>query len=214
MRFILTALKRPPRSADREGVDLVRDSRTYLAGLGTTAILVLGAAVVLLTVSTLFAFSGWGPSDTGSNVDDLVLEDGRGTSGLGALAAGAARSAAAAAAPPAAGGGAGDGASGGASDGTGRTLAGNGPGLGGGGDAPSPDGSVGPGPRPTPRTSAPPTTTRGGDPAAPNGLGDATKGLTQDLGQAVEPVSPELGQTIGDTGGTLGGAVGVVAPRL
>jgi len=204
--------------------NLVRDSRTYLAGLGTSAILMLGAVVVLITVSTLFAFSGWGPAASGANVDDLVLEDGRGKSGSGDLAVAAARSAAAAATSPAAGDGTGGGRSGGAA----RTLASKGQGLAGEGDAPSRDNSVGP--APAPRTSAPsaPAPTTGGDPRASNGLGDTTKGLTEDVGRAVEPLSPALGQAIGDTGGAIGdtggaigdtgGAlaedVGSIAPRL
>ncbi len=53
---------------------LFKDPRAYLAGLSTTAILGLGAVILLVTVTSLVAFSGWSPTGRPDDVGDLTLK--------------------------------------------------------------------------------------------------------------------------------------------
>jgi hypothetical protein len=195
----------------------MRADRAYIAGLGTTGVLVGSALLLLAVVSTLVAFRGWPGTDVAEDIGNLVVGDSErplavqdgparvareAAPAAGAVAETAAPGTAAAASAPAA-----------------RTTAGSS--------------------RTRPRTIVPPrervvfrddgrleqqgSTTEPNplsDRAGPgsllpqtpvsaevqrvtSGLGDATQGLTDGLGQTVGQLSPPLGDTLTDTGRLL-----------
>lgn len=197
---------------------LFKDLRAWLSGLGTAALLMLGASILLATVSSLVAFSGWSPTKLLDEVGDLMLKDSRPSdrqiaAAPGVAAARAARAAAPAAPAPTLGATAGD-----------RASSGHGPAPRSPGAAPRVDDA--PGPPALPEADsvpvdassiapAPPAAAAPVPAAAPPGprrltyrVGQATKVLTRGLGGAVEPLDPQLGETLGGTGGALGGTVG------
>lgn len=206
-----------------------RASRTYIAGFGTTGLLVGSALLLLAVVSALVAFKGWPDPAIPSGVSDLVVRDAdRPTSveGPARVAVDAAPAAAAVAAAPVpdsllagaghgspVGGGTGNLASGGG--GTGESTLGTLPrrrpaSSPGRGAPPASGGGSG-----TPSLQRPPAPdpTRGVG-GVTGGLGDTTHGVTQGLGQVVGGVSPSLGQTVTDTGEALSELVsGLGAPR-
>jgi len=188
--------------------------------------LMLGASIVLVTVSSIVAFSGWSPSESADEIRDLMLNDPPRPSdpqiaAAPALAAAqAVRAVAPAARAPRSG----------ATAGRQATV----------GKAPS---SRSPGPtplRPDDSSPAPPrsyialVSSSAAVPAPPpvpvpapvvevpdprgltDRLGRTTKDLTRGLGGAVEPINPQLGDTAAGTGEILGGTVesldGVVEP--
>lgn len=53
----------------------MRASRTYIAGLGATGVLIAASVVLLLVVSGLVAFRGWSDGGVGNDVGSVVMED-------------------------------------------------------------------------------------------------------------------------------------------
>ncbi|MGI9095627.1 MAG: hypothetical protein ACR2F4_08675 [Thermoleophilaceae bacterium] len=191
----------------------LRDLRAYLAGLGTTAILAVGAAILLVTATSLVAFSSWSSLERADGVGDLVLKDAPASQPQAGPRprAEAARTADAAGAPaPASGATAGDRVSGGREPL--RPAPSTAPRLDEGQPPPvdafrpvSPP-PVTPTAAPLPPTPRPPTRApllRG----ATDDLGKTTEDLTADLGGVLELVDPQLGETVDDTGKVLGDVV-------
>lgn len=187
----------------RHGVlRLVRASRAYIAGFGTSAVLVAATLLLFVVVSALVAFKAWPGSGLADAVSGLVAGDGRpglivdGPTqvALDAAPAAAAVGAAAVPGPPAGGGVAGVAASSPAAP----------PVTSGGGGAPR---SVIGGSRGTQvvagggPSQAPSQPTSGGSPV--DGVGGTTEALTVGVGRTVGGLSPELGQTVTDTGKAL-----------
>ena len=194
----------------------MRASRAYIAGVGTTGVLVASAVLLLAVVSTLVAFQGWPGTDLSDDVSSLVVD---GPKRLEVdrpvqVARNAGPAAAAVADAPV----------------PGTAASGVSPAV------PAADISSGPAGREFPPTVGPEGTTPpdpnspqddsgGGTPTEPvsepgglllpdtplspqvrrvtDGLGDATEGLTDDLGTRVGQLNPQLGQTLTDTGEIL-----------
>ncbi len=192
----------------------LRDLRAYLAGLGTTAILAVGAAILLVTATSLVAFSSWSTLERAEGVGDLVLKDAPVSQRQAGPPPGAeaARAADAAGAPaPASGATAGDRVSGGREPL--RPAPSTPPRLDEGPPAPPVDAfrpvnpppitpSAAPlPPAPRPATRAP--LLRG----VTDDLGTTTEDLTAGLGGVLGQVDPQLGETVDDTGKVLGDVV-------
>ncbi len=191
----------------------LRDLRAYLAGLGTTAILAVGAAILLVTATSLVAFSSWSSLERADGVGDLVLKDAPASQPQAGPRprAEAARTADAAGAPaPASGATAGDRVSGGREPL--RPAPSTAPRLDEGQPPPvdafrpvspppvTPSAAPLP-PAPRPATRAP--SLRG----VTDDLGKTTEDLTADLGGMLELVDPQLGETVDGTGEVLGDVV-------
>jgi hypothetical protein len=208
----------------------MRASRAYIAGFGTTSVLVASALLLLAVVSALVAFRGWPGTGLTENASSVVVGQPQrlAVEGRPQVALNASPAAAAVAGSPARGTAAA--ASGGARiAGTQviRTAADTGPVA----TIRDPDccarfrGDN----EPTQRALQPPV-----DPAdqAPGGLlpetlltpqvnrvtqglGDTTQGLTDNLGGTVGRLDPRLGQTVTDTGRMVAELVrGLGRPRL
>jgi hypothetical protein len=195
----------------------MRASRAYIAGFGTTGVLVASSLLLLAVVSALVAFRGWPDTGFAENISSLVVDEpGRvEVDGPVQVAQNAPVAAAAVAQSPvpgtAAAGGAVPGSLATAGDvrsfpSTGGVPVLNGP-DGGAGFRGDPDPSPG-GTDPTP-TNQPPGGLLPETPLTPQvnrvarGLGDTTQGLTDNLGQTVGQLNPQLGQTLTQTGRTL-----------
>jgi hypothetical protein len=195
----------------------MRASRAYIAGFGTTGVLVASSLLLLAVVSALVAFRGWPDTGFAENISSLVVDEpGRvEVDGPVQVAQNAPVAAAAVAQSPvpgtAAAGGAVPGSLATAGDVrsfpvTGEAQIPVGPGTGEGTTLLS---------EPTDRTVSPPSAAEppGGllpeTPLTPQvnrvarGLGDSTQGLTDNLGQTVGQLNPQLGQTLTQTGQTL-----------
>ena len=188
----------------------LRDLRAYLAGLGTTAILAVGAAILLVTATSLVAFSSWSSLERADGVGDLVLKDAPASQPQAGPRprAEAARTADAAGAPtpaPASGATAGDRVSGGREPlrpiDRGRRLTFIEPPRPPVPPRPITDSAAPLPPAPRPATRAP--SLRG----VTDDLGKTTEDLTADLGGVLELVDPQLGETVDDTGKVLGDVV-------
>jgi len=177
----------------------LRASKAYIAGLGTTGVLLAASVALLFFVGALVGFDRWPGGSLGERVERVELRPGEQPIGLAdavapapaaPAAAGVLPVAAAAPAPPTA------------------TL----PRLPGPGPAPAP-GSPGGGT--TPSAPAPPVPAveveeptvpqiDPGDPGtARDAVADTTQRATAELGAAVGQVSPEAGALIGGIGGDL-----------
>lgn len=189
----------------------MRASRAYIAGFGTSSVLVGATLLLFLVVSALVAFKTWPESGLADAVSDLVVReesraltvDGPTQVALDAASAAAAVGAADVPLPTAGAVAAGAPASG----------------IAPGGPPPArgnPQTVTGLGPvtqSPSPGPSSPPSSqggggAQGGSPTSgvggvTNGLGDTSQGLTDNLGGTVGGVSPELGKTVTDTGEAL-----------
>lgn len=193
----------------------MRADRAYLAGLGTTGVLVGSALLLLVVVGTLVAFHGWPSTDVAEDIGSLVVGDSErrltvedGPERIAAQAAPAAGAVAESAAPGTAAAATGPPAR--------SALEATVPGR------PSipvpprpPDGPDFPPDDPSPPPPPPPT--GGGESASllpqtpisaqvqrvTTGLGDTTQGLTNGLGQTVGGLSPPLGAAVVDTGRLL-----------
>lgn len=194
----------------------MRPDRAYIAGLGTTGVLVASAILLLAVVSTLVAFRGWPGTDFTEDIGNLIVGD---TARRVALQDGPARVAREAA--PAAGAV----AETAAPDTAARTAA---PAA----TAPQParrgpsQSNVAPRRRsdipdesrlqpgvdiggvlaegsPSADTLLPGTPVDDEVQRVTAGLGDATQGVTDGLGQTVGTLSPPLGATLVDTGRLL-----------
>ncbi len=192
----------------------LRDLRAYLAGLGTTAILAVGAAILLVTATSLVAFSSWSSLQRAEGVGDLVLKDAPASQPqVGPPPrAEAARTAAAAGAPaPASDATAGDRVSFGREPL--RSAPSTAPPLDEGRPAPPDDGFQPVSPPPPVTSPAPPPPAPRPATRAPllrgvtDDLGTATEDLTAGLGGVLGEVDPELGETVDDTGKVLGDVV-------
>lgn len=188
----------------RHGVlRLVRASRAYIAGFGTSTVLVASTLLLFLVVSALVAFKAWPGSGLADAVSSLLVDDGR--PGLivdgptqvaldAAPAAAAVGAAAVPAGPPASGGVAGVAASSPAAPpvtsgggGTPRSVIGGSRGtqvVAGGGPS-----------------QAPSQPTSGG--SLVDGVGGTTEGLTDGIGRTVGGLNPALGDAVTDTGKAL-----------
>ena len=180
----------------------MRASRAYIAGFGTSAVLVAATLLLFVVVSALVAFKAWPGSGLADAVSGLVVDDGRpglivdGTTQVAldaAPAAAAVGAVAVPAGPPAGGAVAGVAASSPAAPPvTSRGGAGPRSVI---GDSRGTQVVAGGGP------SQAPSQTPGGSPAG--GLGGTTEGLTDGLGRTVGGLNPELGQAVTDTGKAL-----------
>jgi hypothetical protein len=188
----------------------LRDLRAYLAGLGTTAILAVGAAILLVTATSLVAFSSWSSLERADGVGDLVLKDAPASQPQAGPRprAEAARTPDAVGAPaPASGATASDRVSGGREPlrpvDRERRLTFIEP------EPPRPPVS----PRPVTPSAAPLPPARRPATRAPllrgvtDDLGKTTEDLTGGLGGVLELVDPQLGETVDDTGKVLGDVV-------
>ena len=212
------------RCADRENV---RASRAYIAGLGTTTVLVAGAVLLLVVLSALFAFRGWSAGAAGEKIAALIVGDPSEPRRLEQAPPRALRGPAAVAAPPSparrrpatVGRRAKTPAAGGESQGggTGTTGGDGGPPRdqrtgSGGADVEIAPPTVGAPDPPFERAPAVPVPR---SPRRPDGLsglsggvGDLTEGLTGGLGQTVGGLNPRLGGTITDLGQGVSDLVG------
>jgi hypothetical protein len=199
----------------------MKATKAYIAGLGTTAVLI-GSFLLLLAVgSALVAFDGWPGAAADDGLDRVVVERdstrtaparAKRATGMRARAAGRARDRRGA--EPAARSHRGD---------LRRRPAGAAGGL---GDGDAPQGGAGAPPSPASDTSA--TGGGGGDGRGGGGLpqlpvsapdvantvsgatgggGDAVQGATGAAGQALGGVSPGAGEAVTGTGETVGGVV-------
>lgn len=202
----------------------MRATRAYIAGIGTSGVLLAFAALLLIVLGALLGFRGWPGEGTAQGVDSLVIEEpdrplsvarvaASGPAAEGGRSPGAPRGDRGPAGP--AGREGGQGAGSGAPL-TGSTGGSGGDRVGGGG------GPIGP-EEGAPSTSpvSPPRAGRGPDlfdPARPvdpgrgispltNVLGGSTRDLSQDLGVQVAPLSPPLGGVVRDGGGLVGGGL-------
>jgi hypothetical protein len=204
----------------------MRASRAYIAGFGTTSVLVASALLLLAVVSALVAFRGWPGAGFAENISSLVVDEPQrlAVEGPPQVALNAAPAAAAVAGSPAPGT---------AAASTGTTT----PAVADVRSAPvatvSPVGTEGganlrdipPDPENSPPVDRTPADEpRGGllpeTPLSPQvnritgGLGDTTQGLTDNLGNTVGGINPQLGQTVTDTGRMLAELVrGLGRPR-
>jgi hypothetical protein len=192
----------------------MRASRAYIAGVGTTGVLVASAVLLLAVVSTLVAFQGWPGTDLKDDVSSLTVDGPKrlAVDGPVQVARNAAPAAAAVADAPVPG-----------TPASGRPATvpaadistSSAPELPSG---PGPDGTADQGPNisdddPIPTSVdpdvGPPGLLLPDTPLSPqvrrvtDGLGDATQGLTDDLGNRVGAVNPQLGQTVTETGRIL-----------
>lgn len=193
----------------------MRASRAYIAGFGTTGVLVGSALLLLVVVSTLVAFKGWPGEGFADGIGSLVVDEPErlpveGPVQVALNASSAAAAVAQAPAPGSAAAAARASAAGGANTDAGRGLPFTpttpDPPDGGGFRTGDRDDRV-----PPPDPTIPPD--RGGllpeTPLSPqvnrltDGLGDTTQGLTDGLGYTVGRLSPQLGQTLTDTGQAL-----------
>lgn len=197
----------------------MRASRTYIAGLGATGVLIAASLLLLVVASTLVAFRGWPDRGPGGDAGSLVVRGDEpsvtvnGPQQVAADGAGAAGSVADL--PATAAALAGQAAAPGTSEAVPAGDSGGGIEESGGGTFTEPP-SAAPQDSETPQEGS--ATADGGsmdlDPvggtlsAGVNGtvqgltqnLGDTTSGLTYDLGQTVDGLNPALGQTIRNTG--------------
>lgn len=189
-----------------------KDLRAYLAGLGTTALLGVGAAILLLTVTSLVAFSAWSSLERADGVGDLTLEEAPASQ----RQAGPPRPRAAAAA---------------ANDAP--DVSARAPGATREPPAPIEREPLRPVPSTTPRfddiqptppvdplppvipppagpSSPPPVRPTAPDPllgSVTDDLGTTTQDLSSGLGGVVGQVDPQLGKTVDDTGNALGDVI-------
>lgn len=187
----------------------MRAPKAYIAGFGTTTVLVTSALLLLAVVSALVAFKGWPGAGAAEDVANLVVEDPKSVDGPVQVASNASPAAAAVASVPAPGtAAAGAGAVTPAGSLDARVPAGIiGGGGGGGGFRDFPQVTGGPGaPLPTAEPSGgllPQTPVSGEVRRLTDGLGDTTQGLTGDLGTAVGQLNPGAGQLLTNAGGAL-----------
>ena len=214
----------------------MRATRAYIAGIGTSGVLLVFAALLLIVLGALLGFRGWPGGSTAQRVDTLVIEAPDRPLSIARVAADdrGAEGARSTRATDADGGTAGGGTAGPAgsvvrdgvlSTGSGRPLPGSTGGAGedrvaGGGDGSRPIGPTQGGPSTAPPVSAPPAPPPAPDPPRPpptnrpggfspitEGLGGTTGDLADDLGLRVKPLSPPLGELVQDGGGELGGGL-------
>ncbi len=201
-------------------------TRAYIAGIGTSGVLLAFAALLLIVLGALLGFRGWPGGSTAQGVDRLVLEEPDRPLNIARVAA-ADRDAEGARSPgglEADGGTTGaDGGGGAVSSGSAAPLTGSTGGRGqdrvGGGDgaggpigpaegvpsaAPGSTPPAGPGPDPLRRA---PVNLKGGISPVTDGLGGRTQDLFQNLGVQVEPLSQPLGGVVRDGGAEVGGGL-------
>ena len=191
----------------------MRASRAYIAGFGTTGVLVGSALLLLVVVSTLVAFQGGPGNDFADDIGSLVVDEPERlpVEGPVQVALNASTAAAAVAQAPAPGSAAATRAPVAPRAGTadppvtvpttifagdpdrGRNFNNRG-GDGGGG------GPVDTGPAPDPGGLLPENPLSPQVNRVTDGLGDTTQGLTDGLGYTVGRLNPQLGQTLTDTG--------------
>ena len=205
----------------------MRASRAYIAGFGTTGVLVGSALLLLVVVSTLVAFQGWPGSGFADDIGSLVVDEPERlpVEGPVQVALNASTAAAAVAQAPAPGSAAATRTPVAPRTGTAdppgtvpaTTFSGDHDRNAGfnnrdAGDVGLPP--VDPGPTPAPGGLLPE------GPLSPqvnrltDGLGDTTQGLTDGLGYTVGRLNPQLGQTLTDTGRGLSDLIrGLGEPR-
>ena len=191
----------------------MRTSKAYIAGVGTTSVLVASALLLLAVVSTLVAFNGWPGTGLAESIGNLVVDEPEGLPADPPVQVATAASAAAAgvASVPAPG----SAAAGGPAAPTGLTGAGVPVAItpGGGGGGPPPDGrdpqlrdDPVPPPKPVldePGGLLPQSPVSDGVSRLTGGLGDTTQGLTDGLGNSVAQLNPGLGQVLINSGRSL-----------
>ena len=209
----------------------MRADRAYIAGIGTTGVLVASALLLLAVVSTLVAFRGWPGTDLVDDIGNLVVGESErplAVQGPARAALEAAPAAGAVAENPAPGTAAAAAAAAAAPaprptrpsarpDGVIRPpsdpnagfreearLVPRGDGQDGGSRGElAPNGSL-----------LPETPVSGELQRVTSGLGTATQGITDDLGQTVGRVSPPVGETLTDVGRLVADIVrGLGQPR-
>lgn len=177
----------------------MKASKAYLAGLGTTGVLLASAIALLFLVGALVGFDAWPGGDLGERVERVEIRPGEEAIGVAeALPTGdtlpAAAGAIAVAAPPAAAAPGGD--NGGTPPVLGDRESGGSPAA----PAPAPGGGTVGGIAPPPVGGI-----TGIDPSNPETardvVADTTQQATQTLGGAVGTVSPEAGALVSGIGG-------------
>lgn len=195
----------------------MRASRAYIAGLGTTSVLVASALLLLAVVGTLVAFEGWPGTGFSQGSGSLKVDESErlAVDAPVQVALNAAPAAAAVAGSPAPGtaAAASTGLTAGVADVRRAPVAGIAPTVGdpdrgadfrdegGSADGPSPPQPSADDPPPgglLPETPLSPQVNR-----LTNGLGDTTQGLTDGLGGTVGRLNPQLGRTVTDSGQVL-----------
>ncbi|HEV2723301.1 MAG TPA: hypothetical protein VGV10_01590 [Thermoleophilaceae bacterium] len=196
----------------------MRASKAYIAGVGTTGVLVGSALLLLVVVSTLVAFQGWPGTGLEDDIESLVVDrpERQPVEGPVRVALNAASAAAAVAQAPAprsaAAGGAGVAPPRGVVDARDASFVpplpvdpNRGEGF------REPDGEVDPG-DPQPPDPGPPRERGGLLPDRPltaqvnevtTGLGNTTQSVTDGLGYTVGGLNPLLGNTVSDAGRAL-----------
>ena len=181
----------------------MRADRAYIAGFGTTGVLVASAVLLLAVVGTLVAYR-WDGGDAAEDIGNLIVGESerplvvQGPARIAREAAPAAGAVAETAAP---------GTAAAASTPAPRTTPG--PTRPGGRlFPPLPPDDLGPpdptpDPPPDPPDPPPDPAVSAGVQRVTSGLGDTTQGLTDGVGQTVGGLSPPLGQTLVDTGQLL-----------
>ena len=178
----------------------MKASRTYIAGLGTTGVLLAAAVALLFFVGALVGFDRWPGGNLGERVERVEVRPGEEAIGLADALPTAVPAPAAAgvipvtiAAPAAPGAAPGNG-------GAPAVLGDRDQGSAPTGPAPS---APGPAPGVPPVNPAAPAIEPPDPEAARNLVADTTQRATGELGAAVGAVSPEAGALIGGIGGGL-----------
>jgi hypothetical protein len=186
----------------------MRASRTYIAGLGATGVLVSASILLLIVASTLVAFRGWPRGGLADDISGLVVGKDQPAvqlAGPQRVAADAASAARQVAARPAAGAAPASAAS---QASTGGPAAGLGaPGT---GDNPAP--GVTPGPEEVSGGGGSTGGLGGSSPAPPNAANPPVRapgvnGITGGAGDTVRGLTDGVGRTVGGLNGQLGGSV-------
>lgn len=174
----------------------MRATKAYIAGLGTTGVLLAASLILLALVGTLVGFNAWPKGDLADRVERVSVDDSSlSLAGPDSVAAAAAVAADGVAAVAAGGGGA-DGAPGAADPGA--------PGVlgdietGGPAPGPLPGGPPAPGPAGD-DPDEPPLDPRNPE-SVTNALAEGTQRASGEAGSTVGPLSPELGRAVTDTG--------------
>ena len=198
----------------------MRATRAYIAGIGTSGVLLVFAALLLIVLGALLGFRGWPGGSTAQDVDTLVIEASDRPLSIARVAADdrdaeGARSARAADADLGTAGRDGVLSPGSGIPLTGSTGATGGDRVGGGEDG-SPIGPREVAPSAAPITpppgdpasfGPPPINPRAGISPITDGLGGTTQGLSQGLGLRVEALSPPLGGVVQGGGVVVGGGL-------
>jgi hypothetical protein len=176
----------------------MKASRAYIAGLGTTGVLLAFALLLLVVVSAIVAFRGWPAGDAAGGSDAVRIDDARDLIELPPVQLGTTAAAAAAARGDSAGGTARPGAAKEAGPDVGR--------VGGvsesGASAPAQPGAAPVAPAAAGGASAAPDVT-----GVANGVAETTRDVTEGVAGALGGVDTQVEQSVSETGDAVSGLV-------